>query len=68
VYKAHDPKLDRVVAIKVPRAGYFSTPEEEQRFLREARHAARLRHGGIVSVYEIGARKGVRTHLPEWPT
>jgi serine/threonine-protein kinase len=40
VYKARDPELDRLVAIKVPRAGSFATAEEEERFLREARAAA----------------------------
>lgn len=54
VYRARDPELDRFVAIKVPRAGSFSAREDVERFLREARHAARLKHSGIVSVYEIG--------------
>jgi serine/threonine-protein kinase len=54
VYKAHDPELDRAVAVKVPRAGYFNTHEEEERFLREARSAARLTHPGIVPVHEMG--------------
>src|SRR5262249_2288720 len=53
VYKARDPQLDRTVAVKIPRAEYFSTQEEEQRFLREARSAAGLRHSGIVQVHEI---------------
>jgi WD40 repeat protein len=59
VYKARDPELDRVVAIKVPRAGYFSTPEEEERFLREARSAAQLSHPGIVPVHEIAHAHGL---------
>jgi tetratricopeptide (TPR) repeat protein/tRNA A-37 threonylcarbamoyl transferase component Bud32 len=59
VYKARDPDLDRVVAVKVPRAGYFSSHEEEERFLREARSAAHLRHPGIVSVHEIAHEGGV---------
>lgn len=53
VYKARDPELDHVVAIKVPRAGYFSSHEEEERFLREARAAARLKHAAIVQVHAI---------------
>src|SRR5205823_13202157 len=59
VYKARDPELDRLVAIKVPRAGYFATHEEEERFLREARSAARLQHPGIVPVHEIAHEGGV---------
>lgn len=54
VYKARDPDLDRIVAVKVPRAGNLSSPEECNRFLREARSAARLRHPFIVSMYEVG--------------
>ena len=53
VYKARDPQLDRFVAVKIPRAEYFTTPEEGHRFLREARSAAGLRHPGIVQVHEI---------------
>jgi serine/threonine protein kinase/WD40 repeat protein len=59
VYKARDPELDRIVAIKVPRAGYFSSPEQEERFLREARSAARLSHPGIVPVHEIAHAQGL---------
>src|SRR6516162_9902526 len=39
VYLAHDPELDRPVALKVPR---LDGPEAEERFLREARAAAAL--------------------------
>jgi len=59
VYKALDEELDRSVAVKVPRAGYFGAKEDEERFLREARSAARLRHPGIVAVHEIGNDRGV---------
>src|SRR5260221_399965 len=54
VYKARDRELDRVVAIKVPRAGHLAGPAELDRFLREARSVAMLRHPAIVSVYEVG--------------
>jgi WD40 repeat protein len=53
VWKARDPELDRVVALKTPRKGQLSPAESEQ-FLREARTAAQLRHPGIVSVHEVG--------------
>ena len=59
VYKAHDPQLDRTVAVKIPRVEHFSTPEEEQRFLREARSAAGLRHPGIVQVHEIAHQRSL---------
>ena len=59
VYKARDPELDRVVAIKVPRAGNLAGPQELDRFLREARSVAQLRHPAIVSIYEVGQQDGV---------
>jgi serine/threonine protein kinase len=59
VYRAHDTELDRVVAVKLPRAGCFATPEEEARFLREARSAGRLTHPGIVPVHEIAYQDGL---------
>jgi len=54
-YRAHDPNLNRDVAIKVPRAGHFVTRNEKERFIREARNVAKLRHSNIVQVHEINA-------------
>jgi serine/threonine-protein kinase len=59
VYKARDPELDRTVAVKVPRAGSLTGPQELDRFLREARSAAQLRHPSIVPVHEVGEAGGV---------
>src|SRR5262249_21384246 len=59
VYKARDPKLHRDVAIKVPRAGRLATAEDRDRFLREARSVAQLRHGAIVPVHEVGEHEEV---------
>ena len=53
VWKARDKELDRTVAIKIPRAGGM-TAEEQEKFFREARAAAQLRHPSIVSVHEVG--------------
>ncbi len=53
VWKARDKELDRTVAIKIPRAGDM-TGEEQEKFFREARAAAQLRHPSIVSVHEVG--------------
>ena len=55
VYKARDPKLDRLVAIKVPRAG---SSIEKDRFFREARSVAQLRHPIIVALHEFGQADG----------
>ena len=46
VYKARDPQLDRIVALKVLRIGDLATDDHKDRFLREARNAAQLRHPG----------------------
>ena len=58
VYKARDPQLDRQVAIKVPRLGVLGTHADAQRFLREARAAANLRHPHIVPIYDAGEVEG----------
>ncbi len=58
VYKARDPELDRTVALKVPRADRVGTGEHRDRFLREARSAAQLRHPAIVPVHEVGQIDG----------
>jgi WD40 repeat protein/tetratricopeptide (TPR) repeat protein/tRNA A-37 threonylcarbamoyl transferase component Bud32 len=71
VYKARDTKLERIVAVKVPRSGSFQTREEEDRFFREARHAARLKHPAIVQVHEVGQERGlpyIVSDLIEGPT
>jgi serine/threonine protein kinase len=59
VYKAHDPKLDRIVAVKVPRQGNLGSGQEQKRFLREARSVAQLRHPSIVPVYDVGQEDGL---------
>jgi tRNA A-37 threonylcarbamoyl transferase component Bud32 len=59
VYKARDAELDRVVAIKVPRAGNLAGAQELDRFLREARSVAQLRHPSIVPVHDVGQADGV---------
>jgi serine/threonine-protein kinase len=53
VYLGRDPDLDRLVAIKVLRDPLFDE-ELLQRFLREARAAANLRHENIITVYDVG--------------
>jgi WD40 repeat protein/tRNA A-37 threonylcarbamoyl transferase component Bud32 len=59
VHKARDTELDRIVALKVPRAGDLSSQEDQDRFLREARSAAQLRHPNIVPMYEVGQADGL---------
>jgi serine/threonine protein kinase len=52
VFRARDTELDRIVAVKVMRAGSLASRSDVDRFLREARSAAQLKHPGIVSLYE----------------
>ncbi len=55
VYLAHDPELDRLVAIKVIRTGVAErSPEARARFQREAQAMARLSHPNVVTVYDVG--------------
>lgn len=59
VYLAHDPTLDRQVALKVPRGDWADDPGEADRLRREARAAARLSHPNICAVFEVGEADGV---------
>ncbi|HXK12852.1 MAG TPA: protein kinase [Vicinamibacteria bacterium] len=57
VYRGRDAMLDRDVAVKVMSKG-LSDAHARERFLREARAAAKLQHPNIVVVYEIGEHEG----------
>ncbi|MFQ5733609.1 MAG: WD40 repeat domain-containing serine/threonine protein kinase [Planctomycetaceae bacterium] len=76
VWKAHDAELDRTVAVKIPRKEQLSR-QDADRFFREARAAAQLKHPGIVGVYEIGSEEDTAyivsdyvegANLKEWLT
>ncbi len=58
VYKGRQEGLDRFVAIKMLLGGLSSNAEVLQRFYREARAAARLRHPHIVAIHEVGEHNG----------
>jgi tetratricopeptide (TPR) repeat protein len=54
VFRAHDPALDRPIALKVIRSEDLRDPESQQRFLRELRILARLRHPNVITVHSAG--------------
>jgi hypothetical protein len=59
VYRAHDPELDRVVAVKVPRCdGAPGVRPQVSRFLREARAAGRVRHAHVCPIHDVGVYQG----------
>jgi len=58
VYQAHDPQINRMVALKVLREDRLTTEDYVQRFLKEATAIGRLSHPGIVTVYDIGQDHG----------
>lgn len=60
VYKAHQLRLNRHVALKMVRDDCGASAEDLLRFLGEAEAVAALQHDGIVQVYEVGQHN----HLP----
>ena len=54
VFQAHDPNIDRLVAIKVLRQDRMSSEGFVERFLKEAKAIGRLSHPNIVAVYDVG--------------
>ncbi len=62
VYKARQPALDRMVAIKMLRPEFVHEPQISTRFEREATALATLRHGNIVHVYDF-VQEGDRAYI-----
>ncbi|MFL5242117.1 MAG: serine/threonine protein kinase [Gemmataceae bacterium] len=65
VYRARDTELGRTVAIKLLRAGRLASRDEVERFVREARSAAKLQHRGLVALYETGQTEEGMFYLVE---
>ncbi len=65
VYLAHDPDLDREVALKVLRGDVVQDPRRLELFVSEARAASRLNHPNVVAVYDAGQHEGRRFIVSE---
>jgi tRNA A-37 threonylcarbamoyl transferase component Bud32 len=66
VYKAMDPNLQRVVAVKLVHSHLADDPKFVERFEEEARAVAQLRHPNIVQVYDFAEDKGVYYMVQEF--
>ncbi len=59
VFRAEDPHLGRLIALKVMRPALAASAGARQRFLREARAAAALKHDHVVTIHQVGEDRGV---------
>lgn len=66
VYRAYDVHLHRPVALKVMHGSLASRPEFQQRFMQEARAAARLDHPSIVKIFDFGMTQSVLYMVMEY--
>jgi serine/threonine protein kinase len=66
VWRARDTELDRTVALKIPHASLLNSEADLERFHREARAAAQLRHPGIVTVHEVQMLEGLPTIVSDF--
>src|SRR6516162_6920557 len=66
VWRARDTELDRIVALKIPHTGLLTNETDLERFHREARAAAQLRHPGIVTVHEVVTLDGLPTIVSDF--
>jgi serine/threonine protein kinase len=65
VYRAHDPRLGRDVAIKVLRQDLADDPSSTARFEREARAVASLSHPNILAIHDVGNHEGAEYVVTE---
>jgi eukaryotic-like serine/threonine-protein kinase len=66
VYKARDTRLERTVAVKVLPSDVASSPEQRQRFEREAKTISQLSHPHICALYDVGNQDGTEYLVMEY--
>ena len=66
VYKARQKSLDRLVALKIINPGADHDPDFAERFAREAKTLARLKHPNIVGVHDFGQTEGLFYFVMEY--
>ncbi len=66
VFHAEDPQLGRAVALKAILPRYASNRNARERFIREARAAAGLKHDHIVAIYQVGEDRGIPYQAMEY--
>lgn len=66
VWKAKQASLDRLVALKVLNKGLIKSETDVERFHREARAAANLRHPGLCQIYDAGEADGTVYYVMEY--
>ena len=62
VYKGRDPRLECTIAVKILPAHIAQSPEQRERFAREARTVSNLKHPHICVIHDIGLQIG-RAHV-----
>jgi formylglycine-generating enzyme required for sulfatase activity/serine/threonine protein kinase len=58
VFRAEDPHLERLVALKAMLPSLATSPSAKERFFREAKAAAALKHPHIVTIHQVGEDRG----------
>src|SRR6267142_2144258 len=66
VYEAEQVSLGRRVALKVLQNQFWLDPQQQPRFLREARAAAKLHHSNIVPVHGVGEYEGMHYYVMQF--
>ncbi len=66
VYRAYQPNLQRRVAVKVLLGHLAKDADFVERFMREARSAAKLHHPGLVTIFDVGELDGTYFFSMQW--